>query len=64
MSVVNFRMQSNIGKGWEQVSFSGNTMKLLDFKKAIVDKKKMSGSLDFDLKVVDENGKGLDYKIN
>ena len=57
MSVVNFRMQQ--GTDWEQVHFNGHSMKLLDLKKEIVDKKKYSGSLDFDLRVVDENGKGV-----
>ena len=51
-------MQSNIGTAWEQVTFSGNGIKLLDLKKEILDKKKMSASLDFDLKIVDDNGKG------
>ena len=50
-------MQSNIGTAWEQVTFSGNGIKLLDLKKEIVDKKKMR-SLDFDLKIKDDNGKG------
>jgi len=45
----------------EQVSFSGNGIKLLDLKKEIVDKKKISSSLDFDLTINDESGKGIMY---
>lgn len=56
LSVVNFRMHH--GNVSEQVPFSGNGIKLLDLKKEILDKKKISGSLDFDLKVTDETGKG------
>jgi protein MPE1 len=52
LSVVNFRMHH--GNTHEQVTFSGNWIKLLDLKKEILDKKKISGSLDFDLKIVDE----------
>ena len=42
----------------EQITFTGNGIKLLDLKKEILDKKEISRSLDFDLKIVDENGKG------
>jgi len=57
LSVVNFRMRH--GNIAEQVSFSGNGIKLLDLKKEIVDKKKISSSLDFDLTINDESGKGI-----
>ena len=57
LSVVNFRMHH--GNISEQIAFSGNGIKLLDLKKEILDKKKISGSLDFDLKIVDEDGKGI-----
>ena len=56
LSVVNFRMHH--GNVAEQIPFSGNGIKLLDLKKEILEKKKISGSLDFDLKIVDETGKG------
>ncbi|RYG97892.1 hypothetical protein EON65_52160 [archaeon] len=56
LSVVHFRMHH--GKDFEQVTFSGNGIKLLDLKREIVDKKKITGTLDFDLKVTDENNKG------
>ena len=59
LSVVNFRMRH--GNIAEQVSFSGNGIKLLDLKKEIVDKKKISSSLDFDLTINDESGKGIMY---
>jgi hypothetical protein len=57
LSVVNFRMHH--GTAMEQITFSGNGIKLLDLKKEILDKKEISRSLDFDLKIVDENGKGI-----
>ena len=56
LSVINFRMHH--GNAMEQITFSGNGLKLLDLKKEILDKKEISRSLDFDLKIVDENGKG------
>jgi hypothetical protein len=56
LSVVNFKMHH--GNAVEQVTFSGNGIKLLDLKKEILDKKDINRSLDFDLKIVDENGKG------
>lgn len=56
LSVVHFRMHH--GKDSETITFSGNGIKLLDLKKEIVDKKKITGTLDFDLKIVDENNKG------
>lgn len=56
LSVVHFRMHH--GKDSEQITFSGNGIKLLDLKKEIVDKKKITGTLDFDLKIVDEQNKG------
>jgi hypothetical protein len=43
---------------FEQISFSGNGIKLLDLKREILEKKKISGSLDFDLKITDANDKG------
>lgn len=43
------------GKQSEQVSFDGQGLRLLELKKAIVEKKAIMGSLDFDLKVTDEN---------
>lgn len=55
LSVVHFRMHH--GKDSEQITFSGNGIKLLDLKKEIVDKKKITGTLDFDLKIVDEQNK-------
>lgn len=56
LSVVNFRMRH--GNVAEQVSFSGNGIKLIDLKKEIVDKKKINNSFDFDLTINDENGRG------
>jgi hypothetical protein len=43
----------------ESVTFIGNGIRLLDLKKEIFERKKMSSSLDFDLKITDEtSGKG------
>lgn len=55
LSVINFRMPHG---SVEQVSFSGNGMKLIDLKKEITEKKKFSSSIDYDLTVSDESGKG------
>ncbi len=56
LSVVNFKMHH--GKEVDQITFSGNGIKLLDLKKEIIDKKAFARSLDYDLKIVDETGKG------
>ena len=56
LSVVYFRMHH--GNQSEQISFGGNGIKLIDLKRDILEKKNLSSSLDFDLKIVDENGKG------
>ena len=44
----------------ETVLFPGHSIQLLNFKKEVLERKKMSGSLDFDLKITDESGKGFD----
>lgn len=56
LSVVNFRMHH--GNVFEQISFNGNGIKLLELKREVVERKKINKSLDFDLNVVDDNGKG------
>lgn len=56
LSVIKFRMHH--GRDLEQVTFSGNGLRLIDLKKEIIEKKNISGTLDFDLKLVDENKKG------
>ncbi len=59
LSTITFQMRHS--KGMEQVSFSGNNITLLDFKRLVIEKKKVVQSLDFDLKVVDANSnKGKD----
>lgn len=60
-SIIYFRMHH--GKQADQISFDGNGLKLLELKKAIIEKKSIAGSLDFDLKVTDENEaeKGYSY---
>jgi DWNN domain len=40
------------------VNFVGNGIKVLELKREILERKKFSGSSDFDLKIVDESGKG------
>ena len=55
-STVSFRMHH--GTQPEKVPFVGNGIRLLDLKREILERKKISGSLDFDLKVVDESGRG------
>ena len=57
LSVIHFRMHH--GNIADQISFSGNGIKLLDLKKEILEKKNISGSLDFDLKITDDSGKGM-----
>lgn len=52
-STIFFRLHH--GKQSEQITFEGNGLRLIELKKAIVEKKAMTGSLDFDLKVTDEN---------
>jgi hypothetical protein len=42
----------------ESIQFSGNSIQLLELKKEVLERKKMTGSLDFDLKITDEVGKG------
>ena len=54
LSSVTIRMFH--GNSTDQISFSGNGIKLLDLKKEIVDIKKFSTQLDFDLQITDENG--------
>lgn len=56
LSVVNFRMHH--GTAVEQITFSGNGIKLLDLKRDILEAKDINRSQDFDLKIVDETGKG------
>lgn len=57
ISVINIR--SAHGRETEQIRFNGNGIKLLDLKNEIVDKKfsESRSSLDFDLKIIDDNTK-------
>jgi hypothetical protein len=41
----------------ETIYFGGNGIRLLDLKREIIERKNISGSLDFDLKIVDESGR-------
>ena len=62
LSTINFQMRHS--KGIEQVSFCGNSIALLDFKRLVIEKKKIVQALDFDLKVVDANtNKGKDIPL-
>ncbi len=57
-SAVSFRLHS--GSELSQVHFDGNGIKLLELKRAIVDLKFKVGSssLDYELNIKDDNGKG------
>jgi hypothetical protein len=57
-SAVNFRMHH--GSESSCVNFVGNGIKVLELKREILERKKFSGSSDFDLKIVDESGKGVE----
>jgi hypothetical protein len=59
LSVIHFRMSHM--KDYEQITFSGNGMKLIDLKKEIVAKKNLPSTNDYDLKIDDENHKGNFY---
>ena len=56
-SSVSFRMHH--GTQPEKIPFVGNGIRVLDLKREILERKKISGSLDFDLKIVDESGRGM-----
>ncbi len=56
LSTIHFKMRHS--KDEEQVFFPGNGISLLDFKSLVIEKKKITQALDFDLKVVDLNSKG------
>ena len=44
---------------WETILFPGHSIRLLDLKKEIAEKKKiLLTNLDFDLQITDETGKG------
>jgi hypothetical protein len=42
----------------EKINFTGNGIFLLDLKREIMERKNITGSLDFDFKIVDEYNKG------
>ena len=52
-SVIYFRMKSAAAGRLEPIQFTGHQMKLLDLKRAIVDLKRLGGSVDFDLRITD-----------
>ncbi len=52
-SVIYFRLKSAAAGKLDPIYFTGHQMKLLDLKRAIVEQKKLSGSIDFDLKITD-----------
>lgn len=52
-SVIFFRLSSATAGQMEPVYFTGHQLRLLDLKRAIVEQKKMSSSIDFDLKITD-----------
>ncbi len=56
LSSIHYRMKHN--PSFETIHFRGNGIKLLDLKGEIVEKKNISATFEFDLKIVDENNKG------
>jgi hypothetical protein len=58
LSTVHFRMLHGSEAMLEPVHFSGNGITLLDLKAQIIEKKRMSGAIDFDLKIIDLQDKG------
>lgn len=56
---IHFKFKS--AKEFDTVTFAGTVIRVLDLKKAIVDKKKLAKGLDFDLVITDaQNGKVYD----
>lgn len=54
---IHFKFKS--AKEYDTVHFPGIAIRLIDLKKAIVDKKKLAKGLDFDLVITDaQNGSG------
>lgn len=43
---------------FETIHFRGNGIKLLDLKSEIVERKSITATFEFDLKIVDENNRG------
>lgn len=60
-SSVNFRMHFGKKDEWETILFPGHSIRLLDLKKEIAEKKKiLLTNLDFDLQITEnETGKGI-----
>ena len=56
LSSVHYRMKHSTS--YETIHFHGNGIKLLDLKSEIVERKKITATFEFDLKIVDENNKG------
>ena len=56
-SVIYFRLSSATAAQMEPVQFTGHQLRLLDLKRAIVEQKKMSSAMDFDLKITDAEDK-------
>lgn len=56
-SVIYFRSSSATAALMEPVNFTGQQLRLLDLKRAIVEQKKMSSAMDFDLKITDAEDK-------
>ena len=57
-SAVNFRMHHGAENSQQIVNFVGNGIRVLDLKREILERKKFSPTTDFDLKIVDQSGKG------
>lgn len=56
--MISFKFSSTKAGNYEQISFSGNSIRLLELKREIVERKKLSSALSFDLEITDDTGKG------
>lgn len=62
-SAVNFRMHHGAENSQQSVNFVGNGIRVLDLKREILERKKFSPTTDFDLKIVDQSGKGTSLLV-
>jgi DWNN domain len=61
-SMVHFRMFH--GKELEPIPFTGQSIRLIDLKRHIVEKKNIKAGLDFDLEITDgDSGTGRLYAV-
>jgi hypothetical protein len=56
-SVIYFKLKSATAGQVEPIHFTGQQLRLLDLMRAIVEQKKMSSAIDFDLRITDAEDK-------